>query len=87
MVFFPTAMKPHLSLILVFTVLTSVGCSEAKKETEKNQPDGAAKARADAAKKEMDTIPKVFRSRDIFEKNEPVKTQQNSTSTSAPKKT
>jgi hypothetical protein len=83
MVSSPITMKPILVLILGLVIVSSPGCSDSKKETEKAQADAAAKARADAAKKEMETLPKVFRSRDIFEKNEPAKTQPNP-SVSAP---
>jgi hypothetical protein len=86
MVFFPSTMKPTIPLISILLIVTSLGCSESKKQTEKVQADAAAKARAEAAKKEMDTLPKVFRSRDIFEKNEPTKSQQNPTDTPAAKK-
>jgi hypothetical protein len=86
MVFFPSTMNPAIPLFSVLIIMTSLGCSESKKQNEKAQADAAAKARAEAAKKEMDTLPKVFRSRDIFEKNEPAKSQQNPTDTPAPKK-
>jgi hypothetical protein len=79
-------MKPTLPLILTLVIACSAGCSDAKKEAEKSKTDAAAKARAEAAKKEMETLPKVFRSRDIFEKNEPAKAPTNTPEPATPKK-
>lgn len=66
-------MKPKTLLIIVPMLASLLGCSDTRKE-EQAKADGAAKARAEAARKEMKTLPKVFRSRDIFQKAEPVKT-------------
>lgn len=56
---------------LVLTMLLG-GCSQ-KSASQSAEEDAAAKARADALKKEMQTAPKVFSNRDMFKKNEPAK--------------
>jgi hypothetical protein len=58
-------------LTLVFSsILLCSACSDQRAE-QKAKEDAEAKARAEAARKEMDTLPKTFKSRDIFKKNEP----------------
>ena len=66
-------MKTTLTLVLIVFATITTGCSDKTKEAEKAREDAAAKARADAAKKEMEKLPQVFQSRDIFKKNEPAK--------------
>jgi protein involved in sex pheromone biosynthesis len=75
-------MKTH-QFIGVFTaaLLILAGCSDQKVQARKAQEDTEAKARAQAAKKEMDALPKAFQTPDYFKKNEPTKQP---TSTSKP---
>jgi hypothetical protein len=61
-------------------------CSDGKPEAEKAKEEAAAKARADAAKKEMETLPKAFGTPDYYKKNEPAKTTSSPGETTAPKK-
>jgi hypothetical protein len=68
-------MKSRSLLISILAIAVITGCSEARKQDQNAKADAEAKARADMAKKEMDTLPKVFRSRDIFKKVEPTNTQ------------
>ena len=57
----------------VLLVLLSVGCTDREAEARRIKEEADAKARADAARKEMDALPKAFKSRDYFKKNEPDK--------------
>lgn len=59
---------------LVVVVLAFIGCADREAEARKAREDAEAKARAEAARKEMEALPKAFKSRDIFKKNEPEKT-------------
>jgi hypothetical protein len=78
-------MKP-IAISLLVTVLATA-CSEAKRDAEKTKVDASAKARADAAKKEMETLPKAFSTPDYYKKNEPAKAVTPPViETSAPKK-
>ncbi len=79
-------MKTMLTLFLTALVAVAAGCTDKAKEAEKMRQDAAAKARADAAKKEMETLPKVFQTRDIFKKNEPPKPADATTTGTAPTK-
>ncbi len=78
-------MKPTHTLILALIVVLCPACSDTGREAQKAEEDAAAKARAEAAKKEMETLPKVFRSRDIFEKSEPAKSEAKSVDTTPAK--
>lgn len=67
-------MKCFLQILLV--CLASIGlsgCSDRKAELQKAQEENQAKARAEAAHKEMDQLPKTFQTPDYFKKNEPTK--------------
>ena len=57
---------------LCLTLLAS-GCTDREAEARRAKEEADAKARADAARKEMDALPKAFKSRDYFKKNEPDK--------------
>lgn len=57
----------------VLLVLLSTGCTDREAEARRVKEEADAKARADAARKEMDALPKAFKSRDYFKKNEPDK--------------
>lgn len=76
----------RLAILLLFTALAAA-CSDKKTEAQKAKEDASAKARAEAAKREMETLPKAFSTPDYYKKNEPAKTvQQPATETQGPKK-
>jgi len=54
-------------------VLLASGCTDREAEARRAKEETEAKARAEAARREMDALPKAFKSRDIFKKNEPEK--------------
>lgn len=58
-------------LLAVSTAL--VGCSDREAIARKAREDAEAKARAEATKKEMDALPKAFKSPQFFKLNEPEK--------------
>lgn len=64
-------MKTMLKVGAFVAVLLAVGCADREAEARKAREDAEAKARAEAARKEMEALPKAFKSRDIFKKNEP----------------
>jgi hypothetical protein len=67
-------MKCLLQIAAVcLAIIGFCGCSDRKAELQKAQEESQTKARADAARKEMETLPTTFKSRDIFKKNEPEK--------------
>jgi protein involved in sex pheromone biosynthesis len=73
--------------ISLLTIALVSACSDAKRDAEKAKEDASAKARADAAKKEMETLPKAFSTPDYYKKNEPAKTATPpAAETPAPKK-
>ncbi len=67
-------MKFRAKILLLVLPLAVIGCTKKAAEAEKSRQDVEAKARADAAKKEMATLPKVFSTPDYLKKNEPAKT-------------
>lgn len=71
------AMK-MLNSLLLLAIAAFSGCSEKATAGQTAKEEADAKARSDALKKEMETAPKVFSNRDIFKKNEPVKTDAKS---------
>jgi hypothetical protein len=65
-------MKPNLpSTILLGIALLLTGCTEKATATQSAQEDAAAKARAEALKKEMKTAPKVFSNLNPLKTNQP----------------
>lgn len=64
--------KPITTGLLI--ALLASGCTDREAEARRAKEEAAAKARAEAARKEMDAMPKAFKSRDYFKKNEPEKT-------------
>jgi hypothetical protein len=76
--FFPmigrTARMKTMLLVggLCVAVLAS-GCTDREAASRRAKEEAEAKARADASRKEMETLPKAFKSRDYFKKNEPAK--------------
>jgi hypothetical protein len=58
----------------VAVLLAASGCTDREAQARKAKEDAEAKARAEAARKEMEAAPKTFQSRDYLKKNEPAKT-------------
>lgn len=56
-------MKTIRFLLLLLIAATVSACADKKAAEEKARQDADAKARAEAARKEMETLPKVFQSR------------------------
>ena len=54
-------MKTIRPIILLLIAASLAGCSDKKLAEKTAQEEAAAKARAEAARKEMETVPKVFR--------------------------
>lgn len=54
-------MKKSYLLVLILLTALFAGCTDQKAVEQKARDDAAAKARAEAARKEMETVPKVFR--------------------------
>ena len=50
------------------TVLVAGGCSDREAEARRMRDEAEAKARAEAARKEMEAAPKVFKNRDYLKK-------------------
>lgn len=63
-------MKTRLFVGLSLVVLLASGCTDREAEARRAREDAEAKARAEAARKEMEALPKTFKSRDYFKKNE-----------------
>ena len=76
------AMKTHLFIGLSLVVLLASGCADREAEARRVKEDLDARARTEAARKEMQAMPKAFKSRDYFKKNEP---QKKTEATPAPK--
>lgn len=53
------------------TLMVAGGCTDREAESKRAREDAEAKARAEAARKEMEALPKAFPPRDYFKKNEP----------------
>lgn len=49
-------------------VLVAGGCADREAEARRVREEAEAKARAEAARKEMETLPKVFKNRDYLKK-------------------
>ncbi len=65
-------------------VLLAFGCTDREAEARRAKEETEAKARAEAARQEMDALPKAFKSPPFFKLNEPEKKPD---PTPAPKKT
>lgn len=59
--------------VLMAVSAAVMGCSDREAAARKAREEAEAKARADAAKREMDTLPKAFKSPQFFKLNEPEK--------------
>jgi len=57
----------------VLLVLMSAGCADQEREARRAKEEAEAKVRAEAARKEMDALPKAFKSAPFFKLNEPGK--------------
>ena len=78
---------PTMIPLLVASALVVTGCSkDSAKQAEKSRQDAEAKARANAARKEMETLPKVFSTPDYFKKNEPAKSDATTPAKTDPQK-
>lgn len=64
---------------LVLLIQLGVGCSDRHSEAQEANAAAEAKAQANAARKEMEALPKAFKSRDFFKKNETEQTPGSST--------
>ena len=66
-------MKPLVMVGSMAVLIFVSACSDHKAEERRAKEDAEAKARAAAARKEMDALPKAFETPDYFKKNEPQK--------------
>jgi hypothetical protein len=57
----------------LIVVLLSSGCTDREAEARRAKDEADAKARAEAARNEMDALPKAFKSPPFFRLNEPAK--------------
>jgi hypothetical protein len=78
---FPTTITVISTMLFVLA-----GCAKNLAKSEKARADAEAKVRAEAARKEMETLPKVFRTPEYFKKNEPAKTDTAQPKAEVPKK-
>jgi len=76
-------MKIPLIIGVSLAVLLVSGCKNREAEARKAKEAADAKVRAEAARKEMEALPKVFQTPDYFRKNEP---EKKAAATSQPKK-
>ncbi len=66
-------MLKKLTAVGALLALLVTGCTDREAEARRAREEADAKARAEAARKEMEAAPKAFESRDYFKKNEPEK--------------
>lgn len=59
----------------VLLALLVTGCTDREAEVRRAREEAEAKARAEAARKEMDALPKAFQTPDYFKKNPSKKTE------------
>lgn len=59
---------PTITGVLLTTLMLAGGCVDREAEARRAREDAEAKARAEAARKEMETLPKVFKNRDYLKK-------------------
>lgn len=64
-------MKALFTLCLSVAVLVASGCEDRQVEARKAREDAEARARAEAARKEMEALPKAFKSPPFFKLNKP----------------
>jgi hypothetical protein len=66
-------MKSYLLITSACAMLLSLGCSVQDTGAERTKENREAQVRAEAVRKEMETLPKAFQTPDFFRKNEPEK--------------
>lgn len=66
-------MKKRLMIGLSLAVFLASSCRDREEESRRAKEDADAKARAEAARKEMGALPKAFKSPQFFKLNEPEK--------------
>jgi hypothetical protein len=59
---------PTITGALLMAVLVAGECADREAEARRVREEAEAKARAEAARKEMETLPKVFKNRDYLKK-------------------
>jgi len=64
---------PTFTGILLIALMVTSGCVDREAEAKRAKEEADAKARAEAARKEMDALPKAFQTPDYYKKNEPTK--------------
>jgi hypothetical protein len=79
-------MKTIYLLTSLLFITAFIGCADKKAAEEKARQDAEAKARAESARKEMETLPKVFRPRYDGKKLQP-EPAKNDASTPTPEPT
>jgi len=77
-------MKAKLLAGGLFIVVLVSACSDREAGARRAKEEAEAKARAEAARKEMDALPKAFKSEPFFKLNEP---EKKSDPVPSPKKT
>ena len=58
---------------MLIVLMFASGCVDREAEAKRAKEDAEAKARAEAARKEMDAFPTAFQTPDYYKKNEPAK--------------
>ena len=66
-------MKSRFIVCIACAMLLNCGCSLRDNAGETSKRDREARIRAEAARKEMEALPKAFQTPDFFKKNEPEK--------------
>lgn len=80
-------MKSPIKIIVIPTMLFALaGCIKNSSQSGKARADAEAKVRADASRREMETLPKVFRTPEYFKKNESSKAPSDEGKADMPKK-
>ena len=63
-------MNIYIAVGVLLVCSSQFGCSKRDAEQDSQKAAAEAKARSEAARKEMDTLPKQFQSPDYFKKND-----------------
>lgn len=74
-------MKTTCPLVLVLALTLLAGCADKRAIEQKARDDAEAKARAEAARKEMEAVPKVFRPQYYNKRLEPESKSTSETTT------
>jgi len=59
---------PTITGVLLIAVLVASGCVDREAEARRLREEAEAKARVEAARKEMEALPKAFKNRDYLKK-------------------